>query len=1414
VSCFTEGAPVQIVFDDGLRTRELDVTVERPDALVGDLAAALGIRRGALFIEGRRVAAELGLGEAGLVAGAVVRLSGSVRPPEPSTAVLVRVVGGLSAGSAIPLPPGVSVVGRGDGVAVALDDTGVSRNHCELTVALDGRVTVRDRESLNGTDVNGVRVSGTVPVGPEDLVSVGGAALLSVLPVDGLGPVRVMDPVREAGAGGTVPFTRQPRATEPVDLTPVALPRKPTRQARATFNLAAMLAPLATAGATVAVFHDLRYAAISVLTPLMMVANLIEDRTRGRLSMRLAVRDFHREVERLREGLSAHREAEVQRRRAAHPDVAELVFRAEGPSPRLWERRPPAPDFLVLAAGTADLRWSPPVRADPQPEIAPEVSATLDEFSRLPCVPVPVELSGGGVVGLSGDRAAVLAVARSLLLQAVTTSGPADLAVVVATDDDRAADWDWTKWLPHTADRRGGPDRMLAAGQAAVDRLTRILLEDPDSTDDRPADVPGPALLLVVDGAALLEGRPCPLRELLSGRRGSTAGIVLTDRLPATCSVTLDVDIDGTGRLRRMRTGERVDGLLATGVPEPLARRCARALARFEDPELRVPGAGLPDRVALLRLLKLTDPTPAAVAERWRAGAGSLRAGAVLGVSEREVFAVDLDDDGPHALIAGTTGSGKSELLRTLVASLALGNDPEHLTFALVDYKGGGAFDKCAPLPHVVGLVTDLDEQLGARALRCLQAELRRRERMLREVGVSHIREYQRLRDRQRPELEPMPRLVVVIDEFAQLVAELPTFVDSLVGVAQLGRSLGTHLVIATQQPRGSVSDAIKNNVKLRIALRLLGTSDSVDVIDSPAAAHIGGRQWGRACYRLSARRVLPVQTAIVSESEDRVAGGPVRVRAFRFGAEDAPTGTASGTDGPTALDRVVATARAAFAAAGMRPPRTPWPDPLPPVVRMGELPEVAACGLVTDTAGLPTLALADDPDRQTQYPVGWDPRSGNLLLYGMVGSGTTSALATVALATARRLPPDACHLYVLDLGAGELAPLAELPHIGAYVGPAEPERRNRLVRMLRRMLEERKAAPGTPWPVCTLVVDNLAAFFADNDSDQAGLGRIDDLQRVFAEGPAVGIRVAAAADRPGAVPGPWAALTQQKLLFQLGDPTDYGAFQLRTDSIPSFVPGRAVTAGRAQVVQVAWPGGNLAGAVREVAAGWPGASRTAPGVGLLPTLVHLHEIGARAVTSGDPWSVPVGIADSDLRPAGLTLYEREHALVAGPSRSGRSNALRTIAETLLAADRPPAVLVYTPRRSPPLDGLADTVTRYEDLGPALEGRAGRPLVVLVDDADTEGDPSGILDRLLGSASAGVHVVAAVRADALRRAYGHWAQRVRDSRCGILLVPDHDLDGDLLGVTLPRHDRMAPLPGRGYLCLNGHVDGFQVALPG
>lgn len=1421
---------MRFVFSHAQAERELEMRLGHPDATVSDLAAALNSPAG-IRIDSRVTDPGASLTEAGLVMGSVVTPADdrpgrdSVSSAQQSAIAVLRVVGGVGAGLSVPLRPGMTRVGRGAEADVRIECPEVSRLHCQFDSDEDGRVSVTDLGSGNGTDVNETRLTGTARVSETDLISIAGLVLLKVVPVGKLGPVRPVNPLREARPGGTMVFTRGPRMPPPAAPPPVRLPEPPRRADKPPFSISAMVSPIVVAVVMAAALKDWGYTFIALATPLMFLGNFVEERTRGRVSMRHGMRDFAEDLEKAREQLSARQTWQVSEVRAASPDPAEILYRAQAPGLRLWERRRDAPDFLRLAIGIADQSWSPPVESESR-ELADEVRAVVAQASVLPQVPLVVDLSGGGVAGLRGDRDMALAVARSMVCEAAVSSGPADLNVAVFVDEDRVDAWDWTKWLPHGADPRSGTARLVAVGPEQSEELAGNLLkaardamkQASEAGRDVSAGPAPPALLVIVDGARLLEGRPCKLRDLLAGRAGEVSGIVLTNRMPALCTDLLSVNPDSTGRLERVALGDTVEDVLMPSMPYGCARDLARSLARFEDPELLTVGAGLPDQVNLLPLLELPENLRSAVAQRWRESARDQRVQAVLGVTEHELFQIDLDDDGPHGLIAGTTGSGKSELLRTMIASMAAAADPEYLTFVLVDYKGGGALDECARLPHVVGLVTDLDGHLGERALRCLEAELRHREHALRAAGTGHVRSYQRLRSAERPDLAPMPRLVVIIDEFATLVKALPDFVESLISIAQRGRSLGMHLILATQRPSGSVSDSIKNNMKLRIALRLEADSDSSDVIDSPAAHLIGNRQLGRGFWRVSANEVLPVQTALsTGVTPDSVARVPVTVRPFVL---DVPARDPDeGSEGQeTDLRRIVAAANEAFAIGGFRPPRRPWPEPLPARVELSGL-QAAARGLQGGACGhAPAFALADDPDQQAQYTVGWDHEAGNLLVYGAVGAGTSTALAALTLALADTRTPDRLHVFVLDLGAGDLAPLGSLPHTGAYIGATEQERQHRLIRMLRRELDARKATgmraddSRADWLV---LIDNVGAFKDESEKDVHGMVRMEELTRVYADGPQVGIYVIGAADRPGAVPVNWSSLTPQKLLMRLADSGEYGTFDLRGVSVSEFVPGRGVVAGTGQRIQIGFPGDDLAGAVAATASRWHGARADAPTVGVLPRRVTVGELRRPAECGTHPWTIPVGMGGESLAPVALSLYDHEHGLITGPPRSGRSSALYAIARAVLAADRPPTVIAFAPRRSPlrDLPGPARVVTEYESLAEALsEVTASGAALVLVDDADTVDDPSGVLDSWIALSGPGSHVIAAGRPDGIRRQFGLWTQKVRDSRCGVLLTPDPDLDGELLGVNLPRRGSSLPLPGRGYLVANGSLEEVQVAL--
>ena len=1169
-----------------------------------------------------------------------------------------------------------------------------------------------------------------------------------------------------------------------------------------SFGWAALAGPL-LAGLLMAVLYSPYMALFALLSPLMMGANWIDNRRRDRSERRHSRRRVQASMADFQAAAEAAHAAATRRRRDLHPHLAEAVRRVRQPSIRLWERRP--------AHGS---RPFTPEFATDGTEPAEEVAAVLELLGPLPDAPIAVDLGPGKLLGLVGPRSATTAMARGLLIQAAAYHGPADLAVLVAADKVTAPLWAWTAWLPHTVHPSIGRPRLIAEHRLAA---AEIASEMADAWD-RQGQAHWPQLLVVADGENLATGRTPPLRPLLLGSAGPVSAIVLAssvDQLPATATAVIEARYS-SGAVDLSQSGETISSVLATGMSMGMARATARCLARYEDPEQPGADSGIPDRSSLIDLLGLPAPdsrssttdSPAlaeAVAARWKQAEHVDSLAAPIGADGHGPLTADLDADGPHALVGGTTGAGKSELLRTLVASLAATYSPEQVNFVLLDCKGGSAFDACASLPHVVGVVTDLDDRLAERALRCLEAALRYREQLLRERGATDVAHYRALaRTGAETPWPPLARLVVIIDEFAALAAELPGFMDSLVSVAQRGRSLGMHLVLATQRPSGAVSASIRTNTALRIALRVLDAADSVDVLDSPKAAAIGRHRPGRAFARFGPGELVEFQSALVTG-----------VTAARQGSRvvppdgiPAPEPEAVPSD-ETADDLtwLVAAVNTAWNRWGGAPPRQPWPDPLPPMIWLDAL----AADVQTGHAGV-AFAQADDPNRQCQYPLAWDPAGGNALFAGNPGSGTTTALGSLAIALARRHPPEKCHLYAIDSGSGQLTSLKELPHCGAVVSPDERDRIRRLIRRLDDELDRRlgqgRASPDSSQrlpPLVVALIDNWGGLVKslDNVTDH---GLLAVLERVWAEGPAVGLCVAAAADQLSKVSRAIQAATPQTFVFRLGDPALYRQWGVVVDDPATLPPGRGFAIPSGIEIQVAMPDDGVAAAAIAIATPHPPGGGLPP-VEVLPAVVDLSRLD-QAILSGSPVYLPLGLSDDTLSPIGLTLYPNEHALILGPARSGRSTALAGVAAVAAACG---GQVIALAAEGSPL-ACSPHVHVAADLAEVLAAvdTAEPPTFVLIDDAETVGDPDGALKALAADGRPGLHIVASGRADRLRTAYGHWTSEIRFSRTGVLLQPT-PLDGDLFTIQLPTRPTLPSIPGRGYLIQNAHPTIIQIA---
>ncbi len=1339
---------------------------------------------------------------------------------EPVSGWAASLSAGLDAGWTVAVPATRPLlIGRSPQADITLDSPSASWSHATLEHDGEG-LRVRDTGSTNGTFVRGEKVDDEgATVGDGDVVVCGGAAITVWRGTDeALAPAP--GTLHNLTHAATVPFNRPPRSGLPPEPTAFEPPVRKPEPPPARFGLATILAPLLMAVVMVSVMRDLRFAMLAVLSPVLVLGTTVEQKRRRKKDMKDNDSTFTKAFDAFKGELAEAGDVERARRRELAPDPARTLRRASLPTTTLWQRRVDAADFLTLHAGVGNVPWKPPVDPAAVKRSGEDVGQVVAD-AVLPAAPVDVELTHAGVVGIVGDRADALAVARSLLCQAVTHCGPADLTVGVFCDPGREEEWSWTGWLPHVrrlGDGSGG--QWLSTERSRSESMLRTMRDSVDS-------FPTPTVLLLLDSDVLTEGRDAPARWLLGHGRPmeqalvqnkqetQVSGIVIAataEQLPAACTTVIDVGHDASGSVTRPLDRLTISDVVLAGIGLDSARSCAADLARFDDPELSIPGASLPALVRLPPLLGIDEVNAAAIRRSWST---STRISTPLGVGENGVFGIDLVRDGPHGLVGGTTGSGKSEFLRSMVAGLAARNDPTRLTFILIDFKGGAAFKTCERLPHTIGTVSNLDEQLADRALTALEAELRYRQEVFARAGegVDNLDAYLATK----PEV-PMPRLLLVIDEFAMLAKDYPDVLKSLVSVAAVGRTLGVHMILATQRPAGVVNEDILANTNLRVALRVQSRDDSNNVIGVPAAAAIGRTQWGRAYVKLGQDDISPVQTALVTGRAETQTSQLVDLHPVHFGHdEQRETSSTERDDDATDLDLLIDAIVEANHELGYAAPRPVWPEPLGtrvPLTVAGEQPPEGQAGVGRVRGSLVEFAIADDPRRQLQLPVGWDLDRGNLLILGIPGSGTTTMLSSIALTLTDTYAPDELDLLVLDLGTRELAPLGDLPHTAAYVGAGSGTREQqvRFLKFIRTELDRRRSEPG-PHRKMVILIDGLGVL-KDEYDDFEGLRLLDGLYRVFSDGPDVQMWTAITTSRSKAVPSAVEEVATQRWLFRLADPYDYSISGVPTKLAPPPIPGRCVLAETKLHAHVATADGTLQETVAVITKRWGDVTAKPQVVGQLPTSVTVDELGTPAALETEPWRLPVGIRESDLGIAELEVFEGEHVMFCGPARSGKSTLLLAVEELVRAQ----GVTVWgvCGRRSPLAQAGLDRCAVGEEEATALLAAArvqsGR-LVLLVDDAEQFADNDQAFAGLLAAKTSDLLVVAAGRSDDLRTMYSHWTKTVRKARCGVLLQPNVDFDGELLGVTLPRRAPVEITPGRGYVMSSGSIDLLQAVSP-
>ncbi|GAA0963258.1 FtsK/SpoIIIE domain-containing protein [Frigoribacterium faeni] len=1435
------------------RTADFVWEVE-PTTTLGDVvdhaAARLGVRddvRRHVAVDGRYVDPGSTVADAAFVDGSVISFGSPPSiPAPPDDLPTVRIIGGPGAGTIFVLDPGIAVIGSGGGATIVLDDPHVPPLAAALTFDGAGRFVIEpavgpDHDLVTGSRTDGLtdvlvdrrRITTATPVDDDSVITIGGTLLAVTSRGGPLAATTVADD------GGLLDYARPPRLLPDEPPSAFRYPPEPQPPARRPLPIVAAIAPLVMAVVMVSVFDSMGFLAFGLMSPVVLIGNYLYDRRNGRISHRRRLADHEETTAAVAaDAAVAVREIEA-RRRASSPDPAALLDIAMRRRARLWERRRAHDDHLAVRIGTADVPSGVTVEDPAELEHRRVVArAALD-------VPVCVTLTEHGVVGLAGRTADTRSLATWLVAQLCVLQSPRDVEIVVLTDPDGVDSWSWLRWVPHarggeSADRtvRVGVDAATVARRLAelgrlVDARERAVRESPghDVTT-------GPDIVVVVDGARRLRTLPGLVPLVRDGPAVGVYAICLdadARSLPEECLAVVTCGRSSHTVAVDRSTG--VQSVRADLLPAGWHDAVARGLSPLVDVGEEDDAAGLPTRSRLLDVLDLDTPTAASIRARWNVT--SPTTGVVIGHGLDGAFSFDLRVDGPHGLVAGTTGSGKSELLQSIVASLASSNTPDAMTFVLIDYKGGAAFRDLAALPHTVGVVTDLDPHLVERALDSLGAELRRREHLLADAGAKDIEDY----------LDPghgsttaptLPRLVIVIDEFASLARELPDFVTGLVNIAQRGRSLGIHLILATQRPTGVVTGDIRANTNLRIALRVTDAAESTDVIDASDAAGISKANPGRAFARLGAGALLPFQAGRVG---GRAPGAVAPVARRLWGAvvetgslghpppgppEEARVDRADETD----LVQLVAAIAAAEVDRGGAPPHRPWLDALPDAVT---LEEIRRQGLDTGgpraTADEPgalaplLFGLEDHPDRQSRAAAVLDlDLDGHLFIAGSARSGRSQALRALAASIASGTSAADVHLYGLDCGSGALLPLVQLPHAGAVVQRTEIERTRRLLARLVRechrrqeilasgghagVVEQRRgAAVAERLPHLVLLIDRWEGFVsALGELDGGHL--VDQVTSLLREGASVGLHLVVTGDRQ-LITGRFSTLVDRKVILRLADRSDYALAGLDPRRVPDDVSdGRAFVADSGVELQIALIGPDASGRAQAADLARLGAAASEHDAGLasarrpfrldrLDGPLGFDDAWARRrVTGTGGLFALVGVGGDELTAVGPDLADGSGTfMIGGPGRSGRSTLLLSIIRSLVAVDA--EVVVMAPRASPlrRLDGAHGVLTvltgarpTEADVAPWFDDGPGRRVLV-IDDADLLRDApvSTWLSRFVTSCSdRGQGLVVAGSSAELATGFGGWVADIRRNRCGAVLSPQSAVDGDVVGAALPK----------------------------
>ncbi|MBU9723484.1 MULTISPECIES: type VII secretion protein EssC [Bacillaceae] len=900
-------------------------------------------------------------------------------------------------------------------------------------------------------------------------------------------------------------------------------------------------------------------------------------------------KEFHKISEMQRHALEYH-----------YPTVTEISELAKKVDARIFEKTMLHHDFLNYRTGLGtvdasfEIDFNEEEFTQEKDELIDGAKELLSQYKEIENVPVVASLMKGPV-GYIGQRKLVLEQLQLLVIQTSLFHSYYDVQFITIFPEEEKLEWDWMKWLPHASVRdvnvRGfvyherSRDQVLYSMYQIL-KARKQTLEEKGQKNEKTYFYPH-FVVLITDEKVILDHTIMEFFNEDPSELGVSLVYVqdLMQSLPEHVKTVIDIRDSKTGNII-LEEGELVNKKFTPDhfPPHFNKEEVSRALAPINH--LQNLKSSIPESVTFLELYGVEKVEDLSISHRWKVNETYKSLAVPLGLRGKEdIVQLNLHEKahGPHGLVAGTTGSGKSEIIQSYILSLSVNFHPYEVAFLLIDYKGGGMANLFKKLPHLLGTITNLDRSQAMRALASIKAELQKRQRLFGENDVNHINQYQKLYKQGKVE-DPMPHLFLISDEFAELKAEQPDFMKELVSTARIGRSLGIHLILATQKPSGVVDDQIWSNSKFKLALKVQNASDSNEILKTPDAAEI--TLPGRAYLQVGNNEIYELfQSAwsgadYIPNKEDLELVDHTIYAINDLGQYDILTKDLSGLANkeavekvPTELEAVIDYIHSFTDEQEIEPLDRPWLPPLPGHISVEELhpinfKEAWEEGKKPLRA---TVGLLDQPELQAQKPLTLDlTKDGHLAVFSSPGYGKSTFLQTIVMDLVRQHHPEHLHVYLLDFGTNGLLPLKNIPHVADTFQVDEVEKVEKMLRLIVNILKERKQklskygvanmemyekASGEEVPNILVVIDNYDSVKDTDFSEQFE----KTMTQIAREGASVGVHLVVSAGRQGAMRMPLLSNIKTQIPLYLIENSEILSIIGRTDLKIEEIPGRGL---------------------------------------------------------------------------------------------------------------------------------------------------------------------------------------------------------------------------------------------------------------